>query len=693
MDTYRRILARLGACSLAAAGLTFTAPAHAVAPNVCTVTDGHLTVTSTEQVGETRVLVGQDGSQGGADVVFVSTPSDPVCYTQTAQSPRLVDLVDILVENQYGGQIVIDVAKPFTGAAGLVPVTVSQYTVPGSQVGLTITSDSTSANQRREVVPGSLPALDLDNDDVADVSIDTGGSNHTDRISLITGSGNDVVDLRQDTLPAGWPTYTVVDTGAGADQVYDGPEQDWVRPGLGADQVTVTSAGDEVTVFGDGETDVLSGVPLLGTKLVYNDSNDISLHPDDTLPNDGTNDDVAQGFGDNVAGFRSYQTGSGNDLFVEPAGETAIGFEGGYGYDAFDASGLPFSIYVASFQSNEKVDLGFPNQTIAPLLGVNYLVGTPWSDLITVVDDNVTIAPGQGDDQVQSRGARTMLLAEAVADGADTFDTQTGDGMWNYSARTGPVSVTLDEEYDDGAPGEHDLVTGADVSTVVTGSGNDTVVGDFHASTFETGAGNDTVLARGGNDTLDVGEGDDLLVGGGGDDRLDGGPGNDRLNGSAGDDDEYGFTGNDTFQQGSSAGDNGSDLMVGSDGTDTVTYLGRSGGVTLSNNGVWDDGLAGEYDRVGSGIEKLLGTNSADVISGGVLADWLYGYGGSDTLHGNAGNDTIDGGTAADKLYGDAGNDSLYAKDGTKDTVSGGTGTDKARRDTIDALLSIEGSL
>jgi hypothetical protein len=42
---------------------------------------------------------------------------------------------------------------------------------------------------------------------------------------------------------------------------------------------------------------------------------------------------------------------------------------------------------------------------------------------------------------------------------------------------------------------------------------------------------------------------------------------------------------------------------------------------------------------------------------------------------------------------GDAGNDSIYAKDGTKDTVSGGTGTDKARRGSIDVISSIEGTL
>ena len=698
----RRTAARLGALALGVAGVVAVgAPADAVSPNVCSVTNGHLTITSTEQFGETRVMVGQDFSQGGADVVFVSSPASPVCYTQTAQSPRLVDLVDILVENQYGGPIVLDVSKPFTGVSGLVPITVSQYTVPGSQVGLTITSEQTLSNQHWAVVAGSQPTLSLQAGGAADLTLSpVPATNHTDRLALKTAGGDDTIDLRQADLPTGWPVYTFVETGEGGDQVHGGPEQDSVSPGFGPDQVNV-STYDQVTVFGDFETDVLMSDSGQDTELIYSDGNDIQLHPDDAMPNDGTVPDIESGVGDNVAGFRTYKTGSGNDVLVEPNPADPfspttypIGFDGGSGYDTFDASGISsFGVNIASFQSDEKVDLGFPNQNIAPLLGVDYLIGTPQSDNITVVDDKVTVEPGMGDDIVHAKGTDNRFIAEAVPDGADEFIDDAGDGTWDYSARTTPVSVTLDNEFNDGAPGENDHVDGADVRFLLTGSGNDTVIGDFHATTILTGAGLDTVLARGGNDYVAAAEGDDLLVGGGGDDQLFGGSGNDRLNGSAGDDDEYGMEGNDTFQQGSSVGDNGSDLMVGNEGIDTVTYLGRSSGVVLSNTGGWDDGLPGEYDRVGTDIEKLIGTNFADTITGGLLADWIYGYGGADLVHGNGGNDVIDGGTATDKLYGDAGNDSIYAKDGVKDTGSGGAGTDKARRDTIDALLSIEGSL
>ena len=692
----RRTVTRLGALALGTVGLVAVA-APAQAATICSLNSGHLTISVTD--GATplvRVFTQQDPTQADAWVVRVANPSPVTCVDGAEHAYRLDDLVDITLSNIVGGgSFRLDVSNPFlkTGG-GLVPVILHQYVYPGSQSGLDILTNS-SVGQHWSAVPGAAPAWDLDNNGTADVTIDTSGGDHTDRISFITADGNDVIDLHQDTLPTGTPPYTFIDSGAGGDVVTGGPEQDWITPGFGPD-VVHASTYDQVTVFGDFDTDTLMSDSLQGTELIYQDFNNILLRPDDGLPNDGTDLDIDSGLGDNVSGFRTYRTNSGNDVFVEPDGDpfsaTAIGFDGGAGYDAFDASGLSFSIYVNSFQNNDEVDVGFPNQTIGVLRGVNYLVATAHSDLIYLVDDNVTVVPGLGDDQVHARGAHTTLLAESVADGSDDFIDQVGDGTWDYSARTTPVSVTLDNESNDGAPGEFDHVDGADVHVLLTGSGNDTVVGDFHPTSILTGAGLDTVLARGGNDTVEGGDGDDLLVGGGGDDMLNGGLGNDRLNGSSGDDDEYGEAGNDTFQQGSRAGDNGSDLMVGSDGTDTVTYLGRSAGVVLSNNGGWDDGLAGEYDRVGTDIEKLLGTNSADTITGGGLADWLYGYGGSDTLHGNGGNDTIDGGTAADKLYGDVGNDTIYAKDGTKDTVNGGTGTDKARRDTIDALLSIESS-
>ena len=96
----------------------------------------------------------------------------------------------------------------------------------------------------------------------------------------------------------------------------------------------------------------------------------------------------------------------------------------------------------------------------------------------------------------------------------------------------------------------------------------------------------------------------------------------------------------------------------------------------------------------------IVGTQSADVIRGtagrDVICglggnDVIVGRGGNDTIYGGPGNDTLDGGAGNDVLRGGAGNDTLRARDGRRDVVEGGRGTDTATADRIiDRLLSIE---
>jgi Ca2+-binding RTX toxin-like protein len=69
--------------------------------------------------------------------------------------------------------------------------------------------------------------------------------------------------------------------------------------------------------------------------------------------------------------------------------------------------------------------------------------------------------------------------------------------------------------------------------------------------------------------------------------------------------------------------------------------------------------------------DKLTGTKGPDVIQGGAGADVIRGLGGDDRLVGGTGADVIDGG---------AGNDTIYARDGTRDHITCGSG-----RDTVDA--------
>ncbi|MFT3857286.1 MAG: Calx-beta domain-containing protein [Aquabacterium sp.] len=71
----------------------------------------------------------------------------------------------------------------------------------------------------------------------------------------------------------------------------------------------------------------------------------------------------------------------------------------------------------------------------------------------------------------------------------------------------------------------------------------------------------------------------------------------------------------------------------------------------------------------------ILGRDGADSLTGGDLADRLYGDGGNDLINGGKGNDTLHGGDGADVINGDEGNDLIIGGPGG-DTLSGGAGAD-----------------
>lgn len=161
----------------------------------------------------------------------------------------------------------------------------------------------------------------------------------------------------------------------------------------------------------------------------------------------------------------------------------------------------------------------------------------------------------------------------------------------------------------------------------------------------------------------------EVLNGTAGDDALYGRGGNDLLNGQAGNDDLDGGPGADVF--------------VGGDGTDAVSYSGAAG-VSVTLDGVADDGLPGEGDNVGRDVEDIFGTDGDDKLSGSR---------GSNTIDGGAGDDIIDGGGGSDELYGGDGDDIITARDGRVDRVDCGGGSDRAvidRGDTTSGCEKIE---
>jgi Ca2+-binding RTX toxin-like protein len=260
-----------------------------------------------------------------------------------------------------------------------------------------------------------------------------------------------------------------------------------------------------------------------------------------------------------------------------------------------------------------------------------------------------------------------------LMDGADGFDTA------DYSQRTAPLNIT-----DSDAPGGTDANVGNDGEA----GENDNVVNI------------ERVIGSSAGDVLSAGGADSVLEGAAGSDRLIGGPGNDNLYGGwAGPDEANGTasadtlgTGNDTFD-----GGGGADVFHGGDGTDTVTYASRSTPVTVTLDGLPDDGAPGEHDNVLSDIEIVVGGSAADHLAGGSGANSLNGGGGSDTidglggddvLSGGAGADRITGGTGDDAISGGGGNDTILARDSSPDTIKCGSGVDTVIADPADSVAA-----
>jgi Ca2+-binding RTX toxin-like protein len=311
--------------------------------------------------------------------------------------------------------------------------------------------------------------------------------------------------------------------------------------------------------------------------------------------------------------------------------------------------------------------------------------------------DDVQATYGAGDDSFVS-GACFSTATVALGEGSNHYG---GAGCLSPSHITVSSGAGQDSFSGDDDP------AGDTVEVINAGGGDDNI---------QPGAGNDVIHGGDGNDRLYGGTGDDQVYGDGGDDQPDGGAGNDLVDGGDGNDAlEYSQgVRNDTGL--------GGDTYVGGPGTDHLWLDAHGNGVTISLNGVADDGSSGEGDNVGADIEDIDGTAGNDVftgspgpdgfsggfgndeIHGGGGDDHLYGGGGDDRIFGDAGNDklegangadTIDGGSGTDQLYGDIGScsiscsfdaDTLLARDGERDTVDCGGGADSAQVDAVDVV-------
>jgi Ca2+-binding RTX toxin-like protein len=346
-----------------------------------------------------------------------------------------------------------------------------------------------------------------------------------------------------------------------------------------------------------------------------------------------------------------------------------------------------------------KPALGFTVININLGAGNDNLFATGSSVPVNVLggDGADTLNGTPGADTLNGEGGNDILdgkLGGDVLTGGADVDTTT------YSSRNNPVTVTLGAGANDGEAGEND---DAQTENVIGGDGNDTLTGDAGPNTLDGdinnsvdtlngGAGDDILLGRRGGDTLNGGAdidtvsynpesnavtvtaGDGIANDGVNDvdpgpavvpegdnvnsdvENISGGSGSDNLTGGTGPGTISGNGGNDTLNGGA---DTVSDTIDGGSGLDTVSYAGRTNPVTVTLDGVANDGEGGENDNVEANIENALGGGDNDTLTGNASINRLTGGAGADTLNGGDNNDVLIGGAGGDTFNGGAGTGDL----------------------------------
>lgn len=261
---------------------------------------------------------------------------------------------------------------------------------------------------------------------------------------------------------------------------------------------------------------------------------------------------------------------------------------------------------------------------------------------------------------------QNMTFTITDSGGVDTIDFGSATANQNVTLVTESISDVF------GRTGNMIIARGTIIENFISGSGDDTIIGNSTGNYIFAGAGNDYVEGAAGDDELVGGDGVDTLYGGNGHDIVGGGNGNDRLYGGNGDDSIIGHGGNDRLYGGNgddfmNAG-NGHDRVLGGEGKDKI--YGGNGNDTLIGGG-GNDRIYG-----GNGDDVVHADNGHDSVFGGDGIDRIYGDNGNDFLKGNAGNDFLYGGNGEDRLYGGDGDDKLKGGNGD-DIIDGGAGTDR----------------
>lgn len=259
---------------------------------------------------------------------------------------------------------------------------------------------------------------------------------------------------------------------------------------------------------------------------------------------------------------------------------------------------------------------------------------------------------GTGDDSYSGGSGDDRFAFNSDDPGSDTYTGGPGTDEMSYRNASRAAVATLDDVRNDGIAGEDDVRS--DIENLVGSQFSDSLTGSAAGNVIQGNDGSDVINGLGGDDWLlgtdliGQGSGNDTIAGGDGNDWLtDGGAGVSAVDGGAGDDFLWTGPGADTF-----TGGPGRDLVDYGSGM-YESALDRAG-VSVSFNGVADDGYPGEGDNIAADVEDAVGGFGNDRFFGSPGRNFFSGAGGADFFSVRDGDgDVVDCGADVDGVVGD----------------------------------------
>lgn len=566
-------------------------------------------------------------------------------------------------------------------------------TVTGSIVAETVNAgagnDSVLGGGGNDSLAGSAGNDTLTGDDGNDTVAGGAGANR-----LTGGAGTDRFVIGTDTVAA---SDTIVDFDAAGGEIIDltalgtGLTVSLVR---GSSSTSFTVGNRTVTLTGvDASTLTLAnfvGVSALGSAASNYDDSLTGTSGADTIDALGGNDTVS-----GLGGNDSLYGNSGDDVLIGGAGADTL--NGGNGSDTASYAGsAAVNVNLATGAASGGYAVGDVFSSIENLIGSsgadtlagntsgNQILGGGGNDTLLGDAGNDTLDGEAGNDSIDGGSGNDLIYAGT---GSDWMIGGTGTDTFDYSRSSAAVILNLTTGTASGGWAAGDTLSGAEY--VIGSAYNDSVTGDANTNSLLGGLGNDTLRGEAGRDTIDGGDGNDSLYGGADNDRLTdllganklfGEAGNDTLTGGVGADSLDGGDGDDTLEGGA-----GADTLVGGLGVDTLTYANATAAVNVNLKAGTATGAEAAGDKP-SGIEKLIGSDFNDTLTGGTAAETIDGGNGNNTINGDAGADSLKGGSGLDTMNGGAGNDTLDGGSGN-DSLRGGTEADSIDGSTGNDLL------